>query len=203
MSTHTDEDAPAATCAATATPTPVIEYVAPAPPINYATPVPVIKHVAPASAASYTAPSPVTEYVAPALAVTCGTPAPETVHVTRSLVIECIAPGPAVTFSTPSQLLPPAYIMESVTTGVSLDTTGLVNLHCLITAAAPHIDGSLPPLDVSAAPVYNQVRQEQIRSKSRLWKVSRRSAGGSAFRNALWSRLSMLLCVSATQAPTS
>ena len=55
--------------------------------------------------------------------------------------------------------------MESVTTGVSLDTTGLVNPHCPITtveASAPHVDGSLPPLDVSAAAVCNQIRQEQI-----------------------------------------
>ena len=65
----------------------------------------------------------------------------------------------------PSQQFPPAYTMAAVTTGVSLDTTGLVNTQCSITAvedSAPQVDGSLSPLDEFAAPVYNRVRQEQI-----------------------------------------
>ena len=56
--------------------------------------------------------------------------------------------------------------MAAVTTGASLDTTGFVNPECLVTAVeayAPQVVGSLLlPLDESAAPVYNQVRQEQI-----------------------------------------
>ena len=51
--------------------------------------------------------------------------------------------------------------MEDVTTGVSSDTTRLVNPLCAITAveaSAPQVVGSLPPLDEFAAPVH----QEQI-----------------------------------------
>ena len=51
--------------------------------------------------------------------------------------------------------------MEAVTTGVSSDTTGLANPPCALTAAeasAPHVVGSLLPLDEFAA----HVHQEQI-----------------------------------------
>ena len=47
--------APAATCAATASPVTVTEDVAPAPTVSYTTPVPVIEHM----------PTPVIEYIAP------------------------------------------------------------------------------------------------------------------------------------------
>ena len=60
---------PAAACAATATLSPVIEYVAPAPTVFHATTAPVIKYVAPALADTYPAPAPGIEYVAPAPAV--------------------------------------------------------------------------------------------------------------------------------------
>ena len=66
----------AAACAATATLSPVIEYVAPAPTVFHAPTAPVIKYVAHALADTYPAPAPVIEYVAPAPAVTCVAPAP-------------------------------------------------------------------------------------------------------------------------------
>ena len=53
--------------------------------------------------------------------------------------------------------------MAAVTTGASVDTTGLVNLECLITAvgaSAPQVAGSTSPLDEFATPAYSQVRQE-------------------------------------------
>ena len=55
--------------------------------------------------------------------------------------------------------------METITTGVRADTTGLVNLLCSFTsveASAPQVVSSLPPLDEFEVPVYNQVDQEQI-----------------------------------------
>ena len=93
------------------------------------------------------APSPVIEYVAPAP------------------VIEYIAPAPAVTYVAPGQQLPPPYTMSTVTTGVNLDITGLVNPPFSITTvevSAPQVVGSLPPSEEFAAPVYGQVHQEQI-----------------------------------------
>ena len=54
--------------------------------------------------------------------------------------------------------------MESVTTGVGVDTNGLVNAQSPITAveaSASQVIGSLPRLDESAAPVYHHARQEQ------------------------------------------
>ena len=43
-------------------------------------------------------------------------------------------------------------------------------------ASDPHVDGSLSPLDVSAAPVYNQVRQEQIAAEQeRVERVQQRT----------------------------
>ena len=53
--------------------------------------------------------------------------------------------------------------MAAVTTGVSHDTTDLVNPQCPITAvgaSAPQVAGSISSLDESATPVRNQVRQE-------------------------------------------
>ena len=111
---------------------------------------------APAPADAHATPVPVIKYAAPAPAVTCATPASETDYVTHSPVIDYIAPAPAVTFSRLSQLLLPAYTM---------DTNGLVNAQSPVTAvegSASQVSGSLPRLDESAAPVYHHVRQEQI-----------------------------------------
>ena len=56
--------------------------------------------------------------------------------------------------------------MTTVTTGVNLDITCLVNPQFSITAveaSAPQVVGSsLPPFEKFAVPVYNQVHQEQI-----------------------------------------
>ena len=116
-----------------AAPSIAAEHV-PAPADAFATPVPVIEHAVPVPTVTNTAPPPVTEYRAPAPAVTCATPASETDYVTHSPVIDYIAPAPAATPFAPSQLLPPAYTMESVTTGVGVDTNGLVNAQSPITA---------------------------------------------------------------------
>ena len=137
----------------------------PAPADAYATPAPVIEYAAPAPSVTNTAPAPVTVYMAPAPAVTYATPAPETDYVTHPPVIDYITPAPAVTFPTLIQLLPPAYTMESVTTGVSLVSNGLVNAQSPVTpveASASKVNGSLPRLDESAALVYHHARQEQI-----------------------------------------
>ena len=101
------------------------------------TPVPVIEYAVPAPTVTNTAPAPVTEYRASAPAVTCATPASETDYVTYSPVIDYIATAPAVMLFAPSQLLLPAYTMESVTTGVGFDTNGLVNAQSPITAVEP------------------------------------------------------------------
>ena len=53
--------------------------------------------------------------------------------------------------------------MTADTTGVSLDTAGLVDPQCSITAvedSAPQVIDSPSPLDEFAAPVYNHFRQE-------------------------------------------
>ena len=58
--------------------------------------------------------------------------------------------------------------MAAVNTGVNLDTTGVVNPRCFITAvetSAPQIDGSFSPLDESAAPVYNKIHQLLLTSE--------------------------------------
>ena len=86
-------------------------------------------------------------------------------YVAPAPVIENIAPAPAVTFDAPSQQLPLAYTMTTVTADVSFDITGLVNPHFSITAveaSAPQAVGSLPPLEEFDAPVYKQIHQEQI-----------------------------------------
>ena len=123
---------------------PVTEYVAPAPAVTFAALAPVFEYVAPAPAVTFVAPAPVIEYVAPAP------------------VFEYIAPAPAVTLSVPSQQLRP---------GVNLDVTGLVYPQFSCTAvdgSALQVVGSLPLGNVFAAPVFNQVHQEQL-------------AGGEAF----------------------
>ena len=77
-----------------------------------------------------------------------------------------------MTYFAPSQQLPPDYSMAAFTTGVSLDTTSLVNPRCVITAveaSAPQVVGSLPPLDEFPA----HVHQEQIVAEQDL--VQRRS----------------------------
>ena len=143
-------------------PPPVIEQVAPPPDVFHAVPAPVIERVVPAPAVICTAPAPEIEHVAPAPAVTHAKPVPVIEYVAPAPDIEYIAPAPSVTFATPGQQLPPAHVMAAVTTGVSRDTTVVVNPHCLITAveaSVPQVDGSISPLDEFAAPVYNQVHQ--------------------------------------------
>ena len=83
----------AATRAATATPAPKIEHVAPASAVTDTAPTPLIEYVAPAPAVTYGTPAPVIEDVAPAPAVTCAAPAPETNYVTHSPVMQYIAPA--------------------------------------------------------------------------------------------------------------
>ena len=98
----------------------------------------------------------------PVLTVTYAAPASVFEYVAPAPVIEYIAPAPAVTYPAPSQQLPST--MTTVTTGVNLDTTGLVNLQISFTAveaSAPQVFGSHPPLEEFAAPVYDQVHQEQ------------------------------------------
>ena len=93
------------------------------------------------------------------------TPVPAIEDVEAAPVIEYVALAPPVTISTPSQQFPPAYAMAAVITGVSHDTTDMVNPRRSTTAvedSAPQVVGSLLPLDESAAPVYNQVSQQQI-----------------------------------------
>ena len=121
---------------------------------------PHLMYAAPAPVVINAAPTPVTEYVAPAPADTHATPAQ-----VISPVIEHIAPAPSLTVAPPSQQLPPAHTKAAVTIGASLDTTGSVNPPCLITAveaSAPQVVGSVLPLYESAAPVCNQVREEQV-----------------------------------------
>ena len=121
--------------------------MAPAPAVTYAAQAPVFGYVAPAPAVTYAAPAPVIEYVAPAT------------------VIVYIAPAPAVTLSVPSQQLRPAYTAASVATGVNLDVNGMVSPHFSRTAvegSASQVVGLLPLGEVFAAPVFNQVHQEQL-----------------------------------------
>ena len=123
------------------TPAPVSKNVAPAPPVTYTALSPVIEHVALAPAVTFAAPAPGIEDVALAPAVTFAAPAPGTEDVARAPavtfaapapvivygpVIEYIAPAPAATCSAPSQQFSPVYTMAAVTTGVNLDTSGLV-----------------------------------------------------------------------------
>ena len=111
---------------------PMVEYVDPAP----VAPAPVIEYVAPAPSVTYAAPALVFEYVAPAP------------------VFEFIAPASAGSFVAPSQQLRPAYTAATVTTGVNLDAA--------VEGSASQVVGSLPHGEVFAAPVFNQVHQEQL-----------------------------------------
>ena len=54
---------------------------------------------------------------------------------TPSLAIEYIAQATSVTHVTPSERFSPFYPMAAVTTGVSLDSTGVVKTRCSISAA--------------------------------------------------------------------
>ena len=56
-----------------------------------------------------------------------------------SPVIEHIAPAPSVTHVTPREQFSPAYNMTAVATGVSLDTTCLMNPQCAITTLEEQI----------------------------------------------------------------
>ena len=76
-------------------------------------------------------------------------------------VTEYVAPAPAVALSVPSQQLRPA----TVATGVNLDVTGMVYPHfssIAVDGSASQVVGSLPLGEVFAAPVFNQVHQEQL-----------------------------------------
>ena len=90
---------------------------------------------APAPAVTYSVPASVFEYVAPAP------------------VFE-FAPASAGSFVAPSQQLRPAYTAAAVTTGVNLDAD--------VVGSASEVVGSLPHGEVFAAPVFNQVHQEQL-----------------------------------------
>ena len=82
-------------------------------------------------------------------------------------VTEYVAPAPAVALSVPSQQLRPA----TVATGVNLDVTGMVHPQfssAAVEGSASQVVGSLSLGEVFAAPVFNQVHQEQL-------------AGGEAF----------------------
>ena len=133
-------------------PAPVIEYVAHALAVTYAAPAPVVGYVAPAPAVTYAAPAPVIDYVALAPSVTYAAPAPVFEYVAPAPVLEYIAPAPAVSFVAPRQQLRPAY---------TADTTG-VNLDAALEGSASQVVGSLPHGEVFAAPVFNQVHQEQL-----------------------------------------
>ena len=105
-------------------------------------PSPVIDHVVPAPVVTHAARAPVFEYLAPAP------------------VIEYIAPALATTYAVPSQQLPPAYTMTTVTTDVNFDTTSLVDPQfsiAAVEASAPLVVGSLPPCEEFDALVYNQM----------------------------------------------
>ena len=80
-------------------------------------------------------------------------------------VTEYVAPAPAVALSVPSQQLRPAYTAATVATGVNLDVPGMVYPQFSSTAvegSASQVVDSLPLGEVFAAPVFNQVHQEQL-----------------------------------------
>ena len=133
---------------------PVTEFVAPAPAVTYAAPAPVVGYVAPALAVTYAAPAPVIDYFAPAPSVTHAAPASVFEYVAPAPVLEYIAPAPAVSFVAPSQQLRPAFTAATVTTGVNLDAA--------VEGSASQVVVSLPHGEVFAAPVFNQVHQEQL-----------------------------------------
>ena len=112
--TQTDDEVPAATCAATA-PTPVYEYMAPPRivtdlesvleppvPVVHTAPAPVIEYVAPAPDVSLATPAPVIEYAAPAHTVTCTSPSSVTEDVATVLSSFCAAPAPVLEYVAPA-----------------------------------------------------------------------------------------------------
>ena len=131
-------------------PAPVIEYVSSTPDGTSSAPAPVVEHAAPAPAFIHTAPAPVIEDVTPAPADSFSTPAP---------VIDFVAPSPiaqatSVTHVAPSERFSPGHTMTAVTTGVSLDTTGVVSPRCSTTAveaSGPQVYGSTSPGQICCA----------------------------------------------------
>ena len=101
----------------------------------------------PVVACAATAASPLVEYVDPVPFVSYAATAP---------VIEYVAPAPVFEY------IPPA---PALCTGVNLDVTGLV---CplfpgtAVESSASQVVGSLPPCEVFAAPVFDQVHQEHL-----------------------------------------
>ena len=94
VATQTEDEVPATTHAATASPVAACAATAASPMVEYVDPAPFV---------TYAVPAPVFEYVAPAPAY--------------------FAPAPAVSFVAPSQQLRPAHTAATVTTGVNLDAT--------------------------------------------------------------------------------
>ena len=89
----------------------------------------------------------------------------QTAPVDAPPVTEYVAPAPAVALSVPIQQLRPAYTAATVATGVNLDVTGMVCPLFPSTAvegSASQVFGSLPLGEEIAAPVFNQVHQEQL-----------------------------------------
>ena len=132
-------------------PAPGDEGVAPPPAVTYAATfasAPGIEHVAPAPADAQSTPAPVTYHVAPAPAVSHATPVTVNAYVAPAPVTESIAPPQAATCFT-----------------LSVNTTNFVkpqfSIHA-VEASASQIVGSVPSVDESASPVYNQIHQEQI-----------------------------------------
>ena len=68
-----------------------------------------------------------------------------------------------MTLATPSPQFTPAHTLAPVATGVSLDTTGLVNPQCpvkAVKASAPQVADSISSLGESTTPLHNQARRE-------------------------------------------
>ena len=179
--------APAATCAATATPAPVNEHVAPAPAVLHAITALTIDYVTLAPADAFAAPAPVTEYVTPTPTDLYAAPARVIEHVAPAPVIEYIAPASPVTISSPSQQLPPAYhghhrfgepamlyhscgnSAPQVVGSISLvdDVHNQVHQLLLMTGrieklceAAETASGSLPPLDENVLLAKRTIEQQ-------------------------------------------
>ena len=142
----------------------VIQVVAQAPGVIFSAPSPVTDHVAPAPAITFATQAPVIEYVVSTPSDFYAAPARVIDHVAPAPVIEHNAPPSAVTCFAPCEQLPPD-TMVTVITDVSSDTPGFVNPQfstTAVAATASQVIGSLPLLVKFAAPVYNQIRQEQI-----------------------------------------
>ena len=90
--------------------------------------------------------------MAPAPDVACAIPAPVIDNVSPSPVIEHIAPVPSVTHVTPSEQFSPAYNMTAVATGVSLDTTCLMDPQCAITSLEEQIVAREVTQDIVSTP---------------------------------------------------